>query len=80
MLSLQTELQSKVKKIYDQYLASSSPHTVNIDDRVLKQIEAKLSNPPLDIFSEAQEQVCVCECVHALASMWDDVHAISSDI
>ena len=56
----QTELQSKVKKIYDEYLASSSPHTVNIDDRVVKLIEERLNNPPLDIFSEAQEQVCVC--------------------
>ena len=46
-----------MKKIYDQYLAPSSPHTVNVDDRVLKAVEAKLSSPSYDIFVEAQEQV-----------------------
>ena len=53
------QLLASVKKIYDQYLAPSSPHTVNVDDRVLKAVEAKLSNPPLNIFAEAQEQVSV---------------------
>ena len=30
---------------------------MNVDDRALKAVEAKLSNPPPNIFSEAQEQV-----------------------
>ena len=54
---LTLQLLASVKKIYDQYLAPSSPHTVNVDDRVLKAVEAKLSSPTFDIFVEAQEQV-----------------------
>ena len=57
MICFVPQLLASVKKIYDQYLAPSSPHTVNVDDRVLKAVEAKLSNPPLNIFAEAQEQV-----------------------
>lgn len=51
------QLQTAVKKIYDQYLSPSSPHTVNVDDRALKAVEAKLGQPTPKIFAEAEEQV-----------------------
>ncbi len=52
-----TQYLEAVKKIYDQYLSATSPSTVNVDDRVLKAVESRLANPPLNIFNEAQEQV-----------------------
>jgi len=51
------QLPASVKKIYDEYLSPTSPNTVNIDDRVKKSIESRMATPPLNIFSEAFEQV-----------------------
>jgi hypothetical protein len=51
------QVQAAAKKIYDQYLSPSSPHTVNVDDRALKAVETRLGQPTPNIFSEAQEQV-----------------------
>ena len=51
------QIQAAAKKIYDQYLSPSSPHTVNVDDRAIKGVETRLSNPVPNIFAEAQEQV-----------------------
>lgn len=57
-----TQLQAAVKKIYDEYISPTSPHCINVDDKVQKAVESKLNNPPLNIFSEAQEQVRVAPC------------------
>ena len=51
------QIQAAAKKIYDQYLSPSSPHTVNVDDRAMKEVEARLANPVPNLFAEAQEQV-----------------------
>ena len=59
---LSPQISATVKRIYDEYLGPSSPNTVNIDDRAVKAIEARLSNPPLNIFNEACEQVCMHPC------------------
>ena len=53
----QVQIQAAAKKIYDQYLSPSSPHTVNVDDRALKAVESRLANPPPNLFAEAMEQV-----------------------
>lgn len=55
-----TQLQAAVKKIYDEYISPTSPRCINVDDKVQKAVESKLNNPPLNIFSEAQEQVRGC--------------------
>ncbi len=52
-----SQLEQEVKKLYDKYLSPTAPHCINVDDRVQKGVEAKLSNPPLDVFDEAHEQV-----------------------
>ena len=51
------QLQTAAKKIYDQYLSPSSPHTVNVDDRAMKAVESKLDKPTPNMFAEAKEQV-----------------------
>ena len=51
------QMQATAKKIYDQYLSPSSPHTVNVDDRALKAVESTLDSPAPSLFAEAQEQV-----------------------
>ena len=51
------QAQAAAKKIYDQYLSPSSPHTVNVDDRAMKGVEAGLANPTPNLFAEANEQV-----------------------
>ena len=53
------QLQAAAKMIYDTYLSVSAPQQINIDDRVLKDVEASLNNPTVHIFVEAQNQVCV---------------------
>lgn len=53
------QLQAAAKKIYDQYLSPSSPHTVNVDDRAMKAVESRLDKPTPNVFAEAKEQVCV---------------------
>ena len=55
--SPQVQIHAAAKKIYEQYLSPSSPHTVNVDDRATKAVESRLANPPPSIFSEAKEQV-----------------------
>ena len=53
------QLQAAAKMIYDTYLSISAPRQINIDDRVLKEVEASLANPTVNIFAEAQSQVCL---------------------
>lgn len=52
-----TQLQVAVKKLYDEYISPTAPRCINVDDRIQKAVESKLSNPPLNIFHEAQEHV-----------------------
>lgn len=51
------QLQVAVKKLYDEYISPTAPRCINVDDRIQKAVESKLSNPPLNIFHEAQEHV-----------------------
>jgi len=50
-------LQVAVKKLYDEYISPTAPRCINVDDRIQKAVESKLSNPPLNIFHEAQEHI-----------------------
>ncbi len=47
------------KKIFDEYLADSAPHLINIDDIVKKSVKAKMDTPTSALFDEAQKDVCI---------------------
>ncbi|KAL5471520.1 hypothetical protein EMCRGX_G029643 [Ephydatia muelleri] len=50
-------LQAEAKRIYDQFVSSSSPTTINVEDKMLKSIESRLSNPTPAVFDEAQDHI-----------------------
>ena len=57
-VSLCSQLKTHARAIYDIYLSESAPHSVNIDDTV-KMEEQDLEKPTPEMFSRAQEQVCL---------------------